>query len=119
MATLRVRWAKAHALEALRDPDLSPKRIAERQGVSPRLLQRLFAAERSSLADFIAEQRLLRCERELRDPLHSARSITDIALSWGFNDASRFAKVFRRRFGESPREMRGRSLFAAGPARIR
>ena len=109
MATLRVRWAKAYALEALRDPELSPARIAERQGVSVRLLQRLFAAERSNLAEFIVEQRLLRCARELRDPLHATRSITDIALSWGFNDSSRFAKVFRRRFGESPSDARRHS----------
>lgn len=119
MATLRVRWAKAYALEALRDPELSPARIAAHQGVSPRLLQRLFAAERSNLAEFIVEQRLLRCERELRDPLHAPRSITDIALSWGFNDSSRFAKVFRRRFGESPGEARRSALFAVGPDVIR
>src|SRR3954447_12728057 len=68
MAALRVRWALATAVEFLREPQLTARSIAARQGVSPRLLQRLFAAEGTSLSDFILEQRLLRAAGDLRDP---------------------------------------------------
>ena len=107
MATMRVAWAKAQVMDSLRDPALSPQAVAERQGVSPRLLQRLFAAEGgSSLAAFILEQRLQRCRDALRHPAQTHRSITDIALSWGFNDPAHFTRVFRRRFGLAPRDWR-------------
>ncbi len=119
MATLRVRWALATAIESLRDPQLTARSIAARQGVSPRLLQRLFAAEGANLSDFILEQRLLRAAGDLHDPRQLGRSITDIAMSWGFNDASRFSKAFRRRFGVSPSEARRPPGFAGGPDRVR
>ncbi len=106
MSTLRVAWAKAQVLDNLRDPQLSPQAVAERQGVSPRLLQRLFATEGESLAEFILEQRLQRCRNALRDAAHASRSITEIALSWGFNDPANFSKAFRRRFGVPPRDCR-------------
>jgi AraC-like DNA-binding protein len=119
MATLRVRWALATVLECLRDPQLSPRWIAARQGVSPRLLQRLFASEGINLSDFILEQRLQRAAEDLHDPRQAGRSITDIALAWGFNDAGRFAKAFRHRFGTAPGEARRRRVFAAGPGGVR
>ena len=106
MAVMRVQWAKAQIGASLRDPDLSPAAVAAHQGVSLRLLQRLFAAEGSSLASHIVEQRLLRCRDALRDPSQSNRSITDIAMAWGFSDASHFSASFRRRFGQAPRDMR-------------
>ena len=119
MAALRVRWAMATVLECLRDPQLSPRWIAARQGVSPRLLQRLFAAEGANLSDFILEQRLLRAAEDLRDPRQPGRPITDVAMAWGFNDAGRFAKAFRQRFDMSPSEARRAAVFAAGPGRVR
>ena len=106
MAALRVQWAKAQIGASLRDPELSPATVAAHQGVSLRLLQRLFATDGSSLAAHIVEQRLLRCRDALLDPGQSNRSITEIALSWGFSDASHFSTSFRRRFGQAPRDMR-------------
>ena len=106
MATMRLNWAKSQVLAELQDPDLRPQAIAERQGISLRLLQRLFAAQGESLADFILEQRLRRCSEALRDPAFAGRTITEIALSWGFGDSAGFARAFRRRFGMAPREWR-------------
>lgn len=115
MSELRVRWAKAHVLENLRDPALSPQQVAARQGVSLRLLQRLFAREDADLSHYILEQRLLHCRESLRQ--ESGRTITEVALAWGFNDAGRFAKAFRRRFGISPSQ--ARHAFAQTPQRVR
>lgn len=68
MAAMRVSLAKAQVMESLRDPALSPQAVAERQGVSGRLLQRHFAAEGESLAAFILEQRLQQCKARSRIP---------------------------------------------------
>lgn len=106
MGEMRVQWAKAQIAASLRDPGLAPSVVAAKQGVSLRLLQRLFAAEGTSLSECILEQRLLRCRDALREPGQAARSITEIALSWGFADASHFSRAFRRRFARSPRDAR-------------
>lgn len=106
MATMRVAWAKAHALDNLRDASLGPEAVAARQGVSLRLLQRHFTAQGESLAAFILEQRLQRCRDALQDPAQARRTITDIAMSWGFGDSGRFSRAFRRRFGHAPRDGR-------------
>lgn len=106
METLRVTWARAHIAASLRDPALGPASVARAQGVSLRLLQRLFARQGLQIAECIAEQRLQRCRAALQDPAQAGRTVTDIALAWGFNDAGHFAKAFRRRFGMSPRQSR-------------
>lgn len=106
MAAMRISWAKAQVLAELRDPALRPQAIADRQGVSLRLLQRLFSSRGESLADFILEQRLQRCGDALRDPANAHRTITEIALSWGFADSAGFSRAFRRRFGMAPGEWR-------------
>lgn len=106
MQALRVAWARAHIASSLHDPALSPAGVARAQGVSLRLLQRLFARQGQQLAECIAEQRLQRCRAALQDPSRAGHSITEIALDWGFNDPGHFAKVFRRRFGCSPSQAR-------------
>jgi len=106
MAAMRVAWAKAHVLDNLRDPTLEPLGVAARQGISLRLLQRHFAAQGESLAAFVLEQRLQRCRDALQDPAQARRTITDIALSWGFGDSARFSRAFRQRFGHAPSDGR-------------
>jgi len=76
--------------------------VAARQGISLRLLQRHFAAQGESLAAFILEQRLQRCRDALGDPTQARRTITDIALSWGFADSAHLTRTCRRMFGIAP-----------------
>ena len=106
MAAMRVAWAKAHVLDNLRDVTLEPLGVAARQGISLRLLQRHFAGQGESLAAFILEQRLQRCRDALGDPAQARRTITDIALSWGFGDSARFSRAYRQRFGHAPSDGR-------------
>lgn len=106
METLRVIWARAHIAASLHDPAMGPASVASAQGVSLRLLQRLFARQGLQIAEYIAEQRLQRCRAALQDPAQAGRPITDIALAWGFNDPGQFSKAFRRRFGISPSQSR-------------
>jgi AraC-like DNA-binding protein len=90
----------------LRDPELDLGDIATAEAMSLRTLQRLFQTEGLSPSQWVAEQRLTRVAGNLRDPAHAKRSVTDIALSWGFGDLSHFSRAFRQRFGTSARAWR-------------
>ena len=55
---------------------------------------------------FALEQRLDHACRRLRNPQFSARSISSIAYDVGFGDLSYFNRVFRRRYGATPSDIR-------------
>ena len=93
--------------ERLRDPALSVGRIASALRLSPSTLHRAWAGEACSLSDWIWAQRLDAARRDLCDPAMAARSISQIAFSWGFNDAAHFSRAFRTRFGCAPSALRG------------
>jgi len=92
--------------QRLRDPDLSLDRIAQGLSCSKRLLHKAFCDEDDTLAHYILRRRLQGCMRDLRDPAHAQRTITDIALSWGFNHSAHFSRVFREHTGLSPSDFR-------------
>jgi AraC-like DNA-binding protein len=99
---------KSYILTHLRDPELSMPRAAAAIGISPRYASDLMAAEQTSFRSYVQMQRLERCKRDLSDPAHSARHVSDIAFAWGFNDLAHFSRIFKQRFGASPREWRER-----------
>lgn len=100
-----------HFIEAhLRDPDLTPRKISTALHISPRYLHLLFAEEKESISHYVLRRRLEECARQIRDDFWHHRTITEIAFDWGFNSASHFARVFKKRFNESPREYRNRHL---------
>ncbi|MDO8284626.1 MAG: helix-turn-helix domain-containing protein [Rhodoferax sp.] len=90
----------------LADPGLSVERIAHALNCSKRHLHNAFAGDDDTLASHILRLRLEACTRELRQAGPQARAITDIALSWGFNNLSHFSRVFREHTGCSPSEYR-------------
>jgi len=98
--------AKAMVERSLDNPALDAPRIAAALGVSVRYLNKLFESEQTSLMRHVLARRLERCRDDLLDPACRALSVSDIALRWGFNDLSHFSRVFRARFGMSPRECR-------------
>ncbi len=97
-----------YALRNLPDPDLGTASISEATGLSARAVQKAFMRH-SGLTPtaFIAERRLQRAAELLGRA--DERSITDIAFEVGFNDSAFFSRCFRRRFGEAPRQWRGRT----------
>ena len=103
VALLRV---KAFVDEHLGDPSLGPEQIARGIGLSSRYINKLFEAEQSSLGRYTWQRRLERCAARLRDLAWAHVSISAIALDHGFNDLSHFSRVFRQRYGQSPREYR-------------
>jgi AraC-like DNA-binding protein len=95
----------------LRDPALSVSSIAAAFGISARYLHMLFGKEGETVSNYIMRRRLDQCIKQLSDSLSSKRTITEIAFSWGFNNATHFARVFRQRYDMTPRDYRNR-LFA-------
>ena len=100
----------------LRDPELSPARLASRLRMSRRHLRAIFAMSNETVSAYILRRRLEECARELADPARGRASITEIAFGWGFNSAPHFTRTFRDRFGIPPREYRRLKLEGAGGA---
>jgi AraC-like DNA-binding protein len=92
--------------EHLRETDLSVEQIAEAHGITERYLHKLFEAEGVSVSRLIWLRRLERCKRDIENSYFSGKSITEIAYSWGFSSSSHFSRIFKERFGKSPRDIR-------------
>lgn len=106
LAAARFEAIKADILARLGEGDLTLAGVAQRHRASPRYVQILFERDSTTFSQFVLEQRLIRAARLLRNPLHSARKISDIAHMSGFNDVSYFHRCFRRRFGATPADVR-------------
>lgn len=81
-----------------------PARLSQLSGISRSQLYRLFEPH-GGVALFIQRERLAAAHRALSD-LADPRSIQEIAEAVGLFDPSSFSRMFRRRFGVSPRELR-------------
>lgn len=102
----RLASVKADIRANIANGALSLEDVARRQGISPRYLRSLFLHERTSFTDFVLEQRLANAFRALSGTAAPPRPITEIAYASGFNDLSYFNRVFKRRYGMTPREAR-------------
>jgi AraC-like DNA-binding protein len=94
---------------------LEPAHALKLPGISVRYLYLLFQAEGTAPAHGILERRLKQASRLLADPRQAGRTITDIAFSVGFKDASHFTRAFKSRHGLGLREYR-RHHRPEGPA---
>lgn len=101
---------KAHVRTHLADPDLSISEAATALGVSPRYVNDLLSEEGTSFQRFVLTERLAQCQRDLASPILAHRHVSEIAFAWGFNDVSHFGRVFRERYGLSPRDFRTSKL---------
>ncbi|RFU44477.1 helix-turn-helix domain-containing protein [Paraburkholderia sp. DHOC27] len=90
----------------LRSHSLAPLGVAEHLGISKRYLSSIFASDGQSVERYIWERRLTKCARDLKDRQQTARSIGEIAFSWGFNNLAHFSQSFKSAFGKTPREFR-------------
>jgi AraC-like DNA-binding protein len=88
----------------LRDPDLTPERIAAAHNVSVRQLYKACAAAGIRLEQWIIDQRLEAARAELVTPSGRRRSIAATARACGFRDPSHFSRRFRGAYGMSPRD---------------
>jgi AraC family transcriptional regulator, positive regulator of tynA and feaB len=93
----------------LRDPELSPTRIAGALRMTPGYLHRILCHEPESASRYIMRRRLEECARALADPAQRARSVTDLAFDFGFNSLAHFSRAFREHHGMTAREYRQRT----------
>lgn len=97
---------KVHVESSLADPALTPSRIALRFGISPRYLHMLFSPTGTTLSAYIRARRLAAMAHDLADRRLYNRSITEIALNWGFSDSAHASRAFSAAFGQSPSQFR-------------
>jgi AraC-like DNA-binding protein len=93
---------KQHVMRHLADPDLSVEQIARALNVSRRHLYNAFADEPDGVAGFLLARRIEACRLAFDDPRLADRSITEIALAFGFSNPAHFSRVFRNHTGVSP-----------------
>jgi AraC-like DNA-binding protein len=98
--------ARSYIQLHLSDPDLSPELLARELRVSRSKLYRAFR-HLGGVSRYIQRSRLLAAHAALVSG--SYRQVHEVAYSHGFRLASDFARAFRREFGYSPREARGRA----------
>ena len=80
--------------------------LATRHGLTPRSIQRLFERDGSTFSAFKLEQQVSCARRMLGDRRYAGLTIAAIAAAAGFGDLSYFHRVFRRRFGATPSDIR-------------
>lgn len=91
-------------------PDLTIAAVARDQDISPRYLQRLIETTGTTFSERVQELRL-QCAYELLTSARQRRErITDIALRAGFSDVAHFNRSFRRRFGDTPSNIRAGAI---------
>jgi AraC-like DNA-binding protein len=101
----RLRAIKTDIVAHLGRGDLSADALAARHGITPRYLRMPFENEGTSFSEFVLGQRL-RAHRMLCAPLHLDRAVGSIAFECGFGDISYFYRAFRRKYGDTPSDVR-------------
>jgi AraC family transcriptional regulator, positive regulator of tynA and feaB len=97
----RIRGFVAHHYA---DPDLSPSLAAHELGCSLRTLHRICALAGTSFGRVMLDTRLSASHRMLQQQPACAGQISRIALDAGFSDQAYFSRVFKERFGATPRQ---------------
>lgn len=92
----------------LAEPNLTPRAVAERTGMSVRALHLLFELKGVSFGQWVQRRRLEEIKALLSHPAAADRSVADIAFSWGFNDLSTFYRAFHSAYGMQPGRIRPR-----------
>ncbi len=97
---------KAYIDLHVRDRQLTPAFVAIAFGISTRHLHSLFQQHATTIGQYIRSLRVRGCRAALESGSAGHRSLTDLALSWGFYDLSHMTRCFKREFGMTPAEAR-------------
>jgi AraC-like DNA-binding protein len=88
--------------------DFTSGKIAQKLGLSRRYVNDLLAETGVNFTERVIELRLQKTLSMLADPRYDRLRVSEIAEAAGFNEVSYFNRCFRRRFGASPMQFRGR-----------
>lgn len=108
LAALLIDRARIVVRQNMASPEFGPEQLARLLAMSRSKLYRFFESM-GGVAHFINRERLREAHRRLNSP-RDALSIHVIGNEVGFIDHSTFSRAFRREFGYSPTEARGRGL---------
>jgi AraC-like DNA-binding protein len=104
--TVRLAAIMREIEQSAADQTFNASYVAVRLGITVRYLHYLLEPTGRTFSEHVLDYRLARSAELLRDPSQSARKIADIAYAVGFRDLSYFNRVFRRRYGGTPSDMR-------------
>ncbi|MFI8192009.1 helix-turn-helix domain-containing protein [Streptomyces sp. NPDC085946] len=99
----------------LRNPDLSPARIAEAHRISVRYLHLLFEDEETTVRRLIQRRRTEACARELVRRGTATPTISAVARGWGFRNVAHFSRSFKAVYGHPPRDWRAAGTQVPAP----
>ncbi|MBI2994750.1 MAG: helix-turn-helix domain-containing protein [Gammaproteobacteria bacterium] len=102
----QLRFVKEYINANIREPSLSPASIARATNMSLRYLHWLFKSSEETVTEYIIRNRLEHCVRDISNPKMLHRKLADIAMFWGFSDATHFSKRFKQEFAISPKAYR-------------
>lgn len=94
--------------DELANPELTPALVAARLGISRSSLFALTRELGTTVRHLIIDTRLEAAAVALREPVWAAMTVTELALTFGFQDPAHFSRRFTARFGMPPREFRAR-----------
>jgi AraC-like DNA-binding protein len=109
-----VRAARLHAVKAdivrnIAQHNLRLDDVAKRQRISRSYVSKLLAEAGTTFTETVLTQRLAFAYRLLTDPRQINKPVGSIAYEAGFSDLSYFNRSFRRKFGMTPSDLRGRT----------
>jgi AraC-like DNA-binding protein len=91
------------------DLDVHSAGIAGELCVSTRTLHRAFRAAGTTVGSWIRDRRLERCRDDLADPGLRHLAVSAIGARWGLPDAAHFSRLFKAKYGASPRAYRAQA----------
>jgi AraC-like DNA-binding protein len=83
--------------------------VAKRQRISRSYVTKLLAESGTTFTEMVLTQRLASAYGLLTDPRQIDKPVGSIAYEAGFSDLSYFNRSFRRKFGTTPSDLRGRT----------
>ena len=97
----------------LADTALSAERLCQMLGISRSALYRLMEPH-GGVATYVQQRRLARVHALLADT-QDRRQIAELAFAHGFSNDAHFSRIFRKRYGYAPRDVRNASHGGTAP----
>jgi len=88
------------------EPNLTAEKVALGCRISTRYVHYLLKSDNKRFHDVLWQRRLSHAHRQITDKVNPFRSIAEIAAATGFKSSAHFSRLFRQKFGQSPRDAR-------------
>lgn len=104
LRNIHLRNIEAFVRQNIQRSELSPDMISAACNISTRYLHKLFKDSNQTVSQWVKELRLQSALNDIRADNHT--TLAEIAYRWGFNDQAHFCRLFKSRFGCTPKGMR-------------